>query len=192
MGDAAMFFKAWIRHPACIGAVAPSSDALAREMTRDLRPQTGEAILEFGPGTGPFTARILPQLDDPGRYLGIEREPRFITLLQQRFPQMRFALGSAEQAPQLLREAGLERIRAVICGLPFASLPSRVQDGVIDALVQVLAPGSEFRTFQYVHAYGLPTAIRYRRRMAAAFGRHRRSGAVLRNMPPAYVLTWQR
>ncbi len=192
MSDTSTFLKAWFRHPACIGAVAPSSDALAREITRDLRLEPDEAILEFGPGTGPFTARILPLLPDPRCYLGIDREPRFVAILKRRFPQMRFVTGSAEQAPQLLGAAGLERIRAVICGLPFASLPGRVQDGVIDALDRLLTAGGEFRTFQYLHAYGLPAAIRYRRHMSAVFGRHRRSRPVLRNMPPAYVLTWRR
>ena len=192
MGDTTTFLRAWLRHPACIGAVAPSSDALAREMTRDLHLESDDAVLEFGPGTGPFTARIAPMLADPAQYLGIDREPRFVALLQRRFGQLRFAAGSAEQAPRLVREANLRRIRTVICGLPFASLSNRVQDSVIDSLDRLITSGGEFRTFQYVHAYGLPAAIRYRRRMAEVFGRHRRSRPILRNIPPAFVLTWNR
>ncbi len=189
--DTRQFLSAFLRHPARVGAIAPSSPQLARAMVRDLHLPAGGCVIEFGPGTGPFTAE-LANLTGPNAYLGIEREPRFVRVLENRFPQMRFVTGSAEDAVTLHAEAGLGPVRAVICGLPFASLPPSVQDGIVDALDQMLTPGCMFRTFQYVHAYGLPTAIRFRRRMRELFGRHHRSRPVLRNIPPAYVLTWQR
>ena len=69
-----------------------------------------------------------------------------------------------------------------------------MQDGVIAALSEMLPAGSggQFRTFQYVHAYPLPTAVRFRRRMAAIFGPCQRSAVVVRNLPPAFVLSWSR
>ena len=67
--------------------------------------------------------------------------------------------GSAEQAVSLHAAARLGPVQAIICGLPFASLLPSVQDGVVEALDQMMQPGATFRTFQYVHAYGLPTAI---------------------------------
>ena len=82
--------------------------------------------------------------------------------------------------------------RAIICGLPFASLPLATQDAIIDSLEDLVPPGGLFRTFQYVHAYFLPAAVRFRRRMNRTFGPHHRSPAVLANLPPAYVLTWSR
>ncbi len=186
------FLKAWARHPAAIGAIAPSSTALARRMVAGVNPRPGEAIVEFGPGTGPFTRAIESLLADPSAYLGIEREPSFVKVLRAKFPRLRFVENSAEAAPRLLREAGLGPVRAVLCGLPFASLQASVQDAVIAALEQVVHDGCEFRTFQYVHAHWLPSALRYRRRMAEVFGPHQRSRIVLKNLPPAYVLTWRR
>ncbi|MEX0742069.1 MAG: hypothetical protein WD079_04670, partial [Phycisphaeraceae bacterium] len=55
-----------------------------------------------------------------------------------------------------------------------------------------LLPGTEFRTFQYVHAWMLPAAVQFRRRMTRRFGPPRVSRPVLRNLPPAVVLTWGR
>ena len=190
--EAMTFVKAWTQHPAMIGAISPSSQYLARQMVRGLNPRPGEVILEFGPGTGPFTRAIVPLLPDTATYIGIERESRFVKLLRTKFPELCFVHSSAEHAPQLLGASGLGRVRAVICGLPFASFAPSVQDDVIQALNQVMQPGCEFRTFQYVHAYVLPTAVRYRRRMDSLFGRHQCSRAVMRNLPPAFVLTWQR
>jgi len=189
--EAGQFLRAFLRHPARVGAIAPSSPYLAREMVRGLEVPPGRCVLEFGPGTGPFTAELRRVTGRDG-YLGIEREPQFVDMLMRRFPDMRFVNASAADAVSLHAESGLGPVHAVICGLPFASLPPSVQDGIVEALDQLLPPGCMFRTFQYVHAYGLPTAVRFRRRMAELFGRHERSKPVLRNIPPAYVLTWRR
>ena len=192
LADAKHFLQAFLRSPTRVGAVAPSSPALAARMVEGLVVAHGETVVEFGPGTGPFTDAIARVLPDPACYVGIERDPGFHRLLAARFPQLRLVEGSAEDAPQHLREAGREKVKAVICGLPFASLPPSVQDAVIAALDEMIKPGAEFRTFQYLHSFPLPTAVRFRRRMDALFGPHKRSRAVWRNLPPAFVFTWTR
>lgn len=161
-------------------------------MVSGLAVADGETIVEFGPGTGPFTSELVRLLPSPSCYLGIERQPDFVRLLREKFPGLRFVEGSAEDASRHVAEAGRTTIKAVVCGLPFASLPPSAQDGIIEALDAMVGPGAEFRTFQYIHAYGLPTAIRFRRRMASLFGRHRRHAAIFRNLPPAFVLCWRR
>jgi phosphatidylethanolamine/phosphatidyl-N-methylethanolamine N-methyltransferase len=192
MADTWTFIRTFLRSPARTGAIAPSSPFLARAMVAGLRLAPGDTIVEFGPGTGPFTAEIRRMLPSPECYLGIEREPRFVELLRDRYPDLRFVEGSAEHASRLLEQAGRTQVKAVVCGLPFASLPPGVQDAIIATLDRLIGPGAEFRTFQYLHAFGLPTAIRFRRRMSALFGPHRREATVFRNLPPAFVLRWTR
>ncbi|RPJ85008.1 MAG: SAM-dependent methyltransferase [Acidobacteria bacterium] len=151
-----------------------------------------ETIVEFGPGTGPFTRELARVLAVPSCYLGVERNPEFVRMLRQKFHGLRFAEGSAEDARRYISAEGRGKVKAVVWGLPFASLPPSVQDRIIETLDALVGPGAEFRTFQYVHAYGLPTAIRFRHRMAAVFGPHRRHAVVFRNFPPAFVLRWAR
>ena len=192
LSETGRFLCAFLRHPRTVGAVAPSSKALARAMCADLQVEPDGLVLEFGPGTGPFTAQIRRQLPDPGCYLGIEREPGFVRLLQQRYPNLSFVLGSAADAVELHARWGDRAVSHIISGLPFASLPPPVQDGVIDTVWRLLRPGGVFRTFQYVHAYSLPAAFRFRRRMQTLFGQVNRSRFVMWNLPPAFVLSWQR
>ncbi len=78
----------------------------------------------------------------------------------------------------------------MISGLPFASLPGVVRRGILEDLAAILAAGGIFRTFQYVHAYVFPKARRFRREMAERFGPALRLGPVVRNIPPAWVLSW--
>lgn len=191
-GDARELLAAFLRNPTRTGTIAPSSGALARAMVRGLRLAGGQTIVEFGPGTGPFTAEIRRILPSPACYAGFEIEPRFVALLRARYPDLRVIQESAERAPQVLAEAGLGPVKAIVCSLPFASLPARVQDGVIDAFDTLVGPGAEIRTFQYVHSFALPTTLRFLRRMRDVFGPHTRHATVFRNLPPACVLRWSR
>ncbi len=190
------FFARFVRHPLQVGAVLPSSQHLAQRMVQGLDLQAGDAVVEFGPGTGSFTQAIREVLPPDGRYLGIERDERFVRLLRARFPQMRFVQGGAEDAVQHVQAArllaGEARVRAVVCGLPFATLPMPVQQGVIRAIDALLPVGGEFRTFQYLHAYQMKKAAAYRRTMQQVIGPAERSAAVWANTPPACVLSWKR
>ena len=191
-GDRVAILTTFLRHPARTGAITPSSPALARAMVRGLTVEPDETIVEFGPGTGPFTAEIQHILPDPACYLGVEIEPRLVRRLRERYPALRVVEGSAERAPQYVAEAGRARVKAVISGLPFASLPPAVQDGIIRSFDALIGPGAEVRTFQYVHSFALPTTMRFLRRMRAIFGPHTRHAVVWRNIPPAVVLRWIR
>lgn len=183
-----------LRKPGAIGAVTPSSPVLARAMLDKLHLDGAGVVMEFGPGTGPFTKQLANRMADPSRYLGIELDAGFVTMLRDKYPTMRFAQGSAADAAAHLDEAGLDAaaLEAILCGLPFASLPASVQDAVTAALDDLMKPGVIFRTFQYVHAWPLPSAVRFRHRMNELFGRCEVRGPVMRNVPPALVLSWKR
>ncbi len=56
--DLMSFFLAWIAAPGRVGAIAPSGDALAELITREIGSTTG-AVVELGPGTGAITYKLL-------------------------------------------------------------------------------------------------------------------------------------
>ena len=188
--EALYFIKAFLRSPTKVGAIVPSAPGLARAMMYDLNLDPGDTVIELGPGTGAFTAYIREIIPDATDYLGIEREARFVDLLENRFPDMDFKQASAEEANSLHRESGLGPVKVIISSLPFASLVASVREEIIENVEQLMSPGTIFRTFQYIHAYPLPSAVRFRKMMDSKFGSGHRSGAILPNVPPAYVLTW--
>lgn len=190
--DGLHFFTAFLRRPRTVGAVLPSSRYLADLLVGELDLEPGELVVEFGPGTGPMTSAIQERLPEGVGYLGIERDPAFRDLLSQRFPDFRFHCGSADRLEEILTEHDLPQPRRIISGLPFASLPQPVQDGIVRGVDRSLADDGEFRTFQYTHAYMFPAARRFRATMGQHFSRFRRLGPVFRNVPPAYVLSYRR
>ncbi|HEX5272344.1 MAG TPA: SAM-dependent methyltransferase, partial [Gemmataceae bacterium] len=68
------------------GAVLPSTRFLARALVSELRKAREPGrILEVGPGTGSVTKEILRHLKAADRLDLVEINPRFLTLLQERF-----------------------------------------------------------------------------------------------------------
>lgn len=188
--DGLGFFGTFLGKPGSIGAVLPSTRYLARALVGRLDLQPGELVVEFGPGTGPMTNVIREHLPAQARYLGIELEAKFHDLLAARYPTMQFHHGSAAELPAVLAARALPQPVRIISGLPFASLPANVQDAVVDGVAQCLSPHGDFRTFQYVHAYGMKAARRFRSLMDERFASFERIGPVIRNVPPAFVLRY--
>jgi phosphatidylethanolamine/phosphatidyl-N-methylethanolamine N-methyltransferase len=186
-----LIFGRFLRSPRTVGAIAPSSRALARRMVRGL--ESGPVrVVELGPGTGAFTGAIVERLGGTGRLVTIDIEPVFVSAIQQRWPSVECVCASAERLAAIAADRGLIPIDHIISGLPFASLPGSTTRQILDGIAETLRPGGTFTTFQYVHAYLLPTAIAFRRELSERLGSPAEVALVLRNVPPAFVLTWRR
>ncbi|MCW2880267.1 MAG: ribosomal adenine dimethylase [Sphaerisporangium sp.] len=185
--DAALFFGQFVRSPGTTGAVAPSSRRLARVLATPV-PERGEpVVVELGPGTGVGTDEIQRRLGGRGHHLAIEINPRLAARLTDRHPTAKIIVADAVNLPKLLAKHGLERADVVVSGLPWAAFPARLQDDLLGAITEVLAPEGAFTTFAYVHARTLPPAIRFRRRLLEAFEEVVPSRTVWGNVPPAFV-----
>jgi phosphatidylethanolamine/phosphatidyl-N-methylethanolamine N-methyltransferase len=184
---AAVFLRQFLRSPRTIGAVVPSSRALARVMLAPIDFASAGAIVEFGPGTGAFTGEIAARLAPGCRYLGIEQNPRFVQELTRRFPQLLFVHGSVADLTAILAEYRVGAIDAIICGLPWATLPISLQETVFRAMRMAMAPGGAFVTFGYLQSLMLPGAQALRRRLRREFAEVTQTSPVWRNVPPAFA-----
>lgn len=187
-----LFLRRFLLSPRTVGAIAPSSRFLSRAMVAGLESGEECRMVEFGPGTGSFTAVLAAALPPGARYLGIERDPVFTEGLRQRFPGLSFACDSVENLLEVARVHCLLPLDAVISGLPFAGLSRPATRSILDGLAGALRDGGTFTTFQYVHAFGLPGAIAFRREMSRRFGPPVLWKLVAVNLPTAFVLRWRK
>ena len=185
-----LFLGAMLRDPRSVGAIAPSSRSLARHMVMGIAE--AEQIVELGPGTGVLTGEIVRRVGPGGRVLALDTNRSFVERLQRAWPQVDCVHASAEILPALAAARGMAAVDHIISGLPFASLPAGTTRRILDGVHQTLRVGGTFTTFQYVHAYRMPAAVTFRRELSARLGSEFRSALVVRNLPPALVLTWQR
>lgn len=186
------FVAEFLKHPRSVGAVAPSSRFLALTMLAAADLKRCRAILEFGPGTGAFTKYIFEQLCPDQRYVGIEQNKQFTVLLRQRFPHLTFVNDSVENLQAISTELKIRSIDAIVCGLPWASLPLHVQDNAFKAMRGLMHADSVFCTFAYIQSLILPAAHVLRARLRTEFASVSQSQIVWRNFPPAFVYVCRR
>ncbi|TMR98549.1 class I SAM-dependent methyltransferase [Nonomuraea basaltis] len=185
--DTALFLGQFLRAPAVIGAVAPSSRRLASAVCAPI-PERGEpTVVELGPGTGPFTAEIQQRLAGRGHHLAVEVNETMAGLLAGRFPAVDVVHADAARLGELLRERGLRQADVVVSGLPWAAFPEESQRDLLEAVTAAMGLGAAFTTFSYIHAIPLGSARRFRALLAERFEEVVPGRTVWRNPPPAFV-----
>ncbi|MFC5824807.1 class I SAM-dependent methyltransferase [Nonomuraea insulae] len=185
--DTALFLGQFLRSPATIGALAPSSRWLASSVCTPV-PERGEPIVvELGPGTGSFTAEIQQRLSGRGHHLAVELNEPLARLLAERFPAVDVAHDDASRLGELLGERGLGPADVVVSGLPWAAFPDELQRDLLGAVTDAMNPGAAFTTFSYIHAIPLSSARRFRTLLAERFEEVVAGRTVWRNTPPAFV-----
>ena len=190
MKENLQFLQAFIKNPLKVGAITPSSPELAAAMLHGITPDDHNIVLELGVGTGALTKMFRDIVPSRDSYLGIELDADLVITLNSNFPDMNIVCGSAADAYAIHRQSGLGKVRYVVCCLPFAWLPKEISDSVLVEIEKFMDEGCELRIFQYAHGYFLPPSIKLREMMKRRYGKSRRSPLVLKNVPPAFTLTW--
>jgi phospholipid N-methyltransferase len=184
----ARFFWQFIAKPGMVGAIAPSSAALADEMLKTIDLGPGARVAEYGPGTGSFTRAILERLHPDARFFAVERNAALAGELRARFPTLHLHEGSVEEIEQFCRDEGVEQLDAIVSGLPWASFPRDLQIRILDATMKVLKPGGQLVTFAYHSGLIMPAGRRLRKLLPTYFSSITRGRSVWGNTPPAFTI----
>ena len=117
----------------------------------------------------------------------------FATRLDSTVPAVRLILriGNATETFSIHQKTGLGKVGFIICCLPFVSLPNEIGEQILLEIDKFMQKGCLLRTFQYAHGYYMPSAIKLREFMRNRYGKVKRSQLIVKNVPPAYTLTWQ-
>jgi phosphatidylethanolamine/phosphatidyl-N-methylethanolamine N-methyltransferase len=184
LDDDVRFIRTWFEQPLRVGAVTPSSKALARTMAGYIDPALPGPIIELGPGTGPITEALIAQGIDPGRLVLVESDATFCRLLRARYPSATVVQGDAYRLRRVLGNLLQERTAAVVSGLPLCTKPLRVRLRLLFEAFGLMAAGAPFVQFTYNAVAPIPTRLD-RVRVEA-------SERIWMNIPPARVWVYRR
>jgi phospholipid N-methyltransferase len=180
------FIWEYITQPRTTGAILPSSRFLARKMVEGIDFSAAKCIVEYGPGTGVFTEKILRgRVGDTALFL-IERNENFCQMLREKYanqPNLHIIEDSAENIGTHLAAHGFSHACYIISGLPFASLSPQISENILAQTQKFLAPNGSFITFQYTL---------FKKKIFARHFPHLTIKREFRNVPPAYVLTFRK
>lgn len=178
-----MFLLEYIKNPRYIGAIAPSGKYLAYRMIREIDFENAKYIIEYGPGTGAFTEKILSRVNNDTIVILIERNKEFCNSLNKLYGYKKNVIilnDSAENIDIILRKYSISEVDYIISGIPFASLPKNVSSRILMKTSDLLKNRGKFITFQY-SLFKLKLIKRYFKKVNYS--------KILVNFPPAYVLT---
>jgi phosphatidylethanolamine/phosphatidyl-N-methylethanolamine N-methyltransferase len=180
--DEIRFFLQALRRPGRLGAVVPSSPALAAALAAQIDTRAPGVVVELGPGTGRVTEALLGAGLAPETLIAVEREASFCNLLAERFPDIQVLRGDARALELLLKQAGVGPVKAVVSSLPLLAMGSRDRRAVLSQVAAVL--GAEGVLVQYTYGPAAPVPAELRAELGLV---GERTHWVLANLPPAAV-----
>jgi len=180
------FWSAWLRNPRQVGAVLPSSHALARAMAAWVPVGPGLTV-ELGAGTGAVTTALLASGVRPDHLVIVEKDTKLAAQLTRRFPGLQVLTGDAAHLRTLLGIAPTGTVEGVVSSLPLLSMRTFTRTRILAEIFEVLVPGGRLVQFTYSPKPPIPESL------AEALGvRGERVSRVLRNVPPANVWVYKR
>lgn len=169
------FFKHWLKDPAAVGAIVPSSPYLARAMAQPA--DQFDAIIELGAGTGVITDALVER-NPSARLIAFELDPTLAGQLAVRHPRIEVVSGSFHERAQILDS--LPERALIVSGLPFRSLPREVIRPTTMILATFLMQSVARRLVQFTYQprrpFNVPTGLTWHWRRV-----------IWRNAPPAGV-----
>ncbi|MBG6071309.1 MULTISPECIES: class I SAM-dependent methyltransferase [unclassified Polaromonas] len=181
--DSFQFLRGFVRNPAQVGSIIPSSRQLEQRLVRSARISDARMVVELGPGTGGTTSAFLRAMMPTAQLLAIELDTEFHHRLHASIHDPRFSLelGSAERLDEFLKARWLPAPDAIISGIPFSTMPAGVSDRVASSVARVLRPGGRFVAYQVrAHVSGF---------MSPYLGTPEKKWEIA-NVPPVRVFTW--
>lgn len=177
-----IFLSRFLRDPLTIGALVPSSRALATAMALSVAGEGSGTVVELGGGTGTVTQALLDTGLDPGRLVVLERDRHLHAYLAERFPQVTVVHGDARDVARLVNGIGIASAVAVVSSLPFLSIPTEVQKPILEQSFSLLGQRGGFVQFTYGPTSPVPQTL-----LDELGLRGRRIERVWLNLPPAMV-----
>ena len=174
-----LFFRQWLRSPKSMGAVIPSSRALARAVSREIVWRPGQVIVELGAGTGAISQGLIDSGLPPEALMMIELDRPLYEYLRDRFPAVRVINGDATRLVDILRQQGVGEVGTVISGIPMVTMPLAFQRAIIQQSFAALGPGGCLLQYSYSPVAPIPA-----RKLGVEA---RLVRFVVRNLPPATV-----
>lgn len=182
------FIGQMMLNPGDVGAIVPSSRTLADHIALTAGVREANLVIEYGPGTGAITRSIVMHAPDPSKVICLEINDAFVGILRREYPEINVRNDSATGVLRHVRDMGHDSCDAIVSGLPFASFDDRLQNEILEATYDALAPGGRFVTFSYCCSGYLPRGRSFQKNLSKHFNSFKKSSMIWKNFPPAFTL----
>lgn len=180
--DTIHFFKQSIIDFKNTGSFLPSSNKLAKRLSRPIISKPKLIVVEFGAGTGSVTKYLLKILPKDSILISLEINESLINKLTKSIHDPRLILikGDASRLGTYLQELNIGKVDFVISGLPLGNFSRKSRYAIYSEICTNLKYDGIYTQFQYL----LASFIEIRRIFSVTD-----LAWEVRNVPPAFVYT---
>jgi phospholipid N-methyltransferase len=149
-----LFAKNFLQHPKMLGSLIPSSRFLVDRLLSKIDWKRARTIVEYGPGVGTITGRILQRMSAHTRLIVFEMNEDFVAYLKRSFPDKRLHVvhGSAERVQRELARLRIGGADYIISGIPFTTMPVALRETIMRESRRALNPGGSVLVYQFTRA----------------------------------------
>lgn len=177
--EIALFLRRWLANPLRVGAILPSSSALARLVAKNAVRSREELVVELGAGTGTITRGLVKAGLPEERLVLIELDSDLLAYLSDRFPKATVIDGDASRPWEILPQEMRGNVDTVISGIPALQFSLEKQRDFIGQCFSVMREGGQL--LQYT--YSLKSPLRHNDLSMPG----QRLGVAIANVPPAHL-----
>ncbi|MDK9705092.1 MAG: hypothetical protein OEL20_18365 [Sulfuritalea sp.] len=168
--------RSFLSSPRTIGAIIPSSAALANAMARQI--EHGASVIEIGAGTGAIT-RHITRIGHTSQLVIFEQDRRLAELLRHQLVQVRVIEGLFHNMVGSLGD--LPDNLVMVSSVPFKSLSGKLHFETAAAICRILCVSPNRRLIQYSYFDSHPFVPHH------SGLQWRRLSRVWANLPPATI-----
>lgn len=149
-----LFGRNFFKHPKMLGSMIPSSRFLVGRLLRRVDWQSAQVIVEYGPGVGTFTTKILRRMRPDATLIVFETNGDFVDYLRRSVSDKRLHVihGSAADINTVLAQLGLTHANYIISGIPYSTMPPQVRDSILQESHAALSAQGRFLVYQFSRA----------------------------------------
>ncbi len=182
------FMKEVVRSNKTTGALGPSSKALAEAVTEVAGLSGAKTVVEYGCGEGVFTEVICRKLDPEAFFLSLEVNAALVEVTRKRCPGDLVIHDGAQNTSKHLTQHGKDHCDVIVSSLPWSRFDTALQNEILEATYEVLAPGGRFVTFAYTFSPLFRSGRHFfQDTLPKKFPSVRRVGPIFKNFPPCHI-----
>jgi len=146
------FLKEFFKERKTVGAISPSSKSLTKKMLKNVDFKNANVIVEYGPGTGVFTRRIIESMNPDAKLYVFElHEPFFVNLKKEFENDKRVQVinDSAVNVRKYLELDNKKYADVIISSLPLTNFDQKLTMRILKSAEIALKPEGQYIQFQY-------------------------------------------
>ena len=177
------FLKEFFKERKTVGAIRPSSKSLTNKMLKNVDFKNSDVIVEFGPGTGVFTKRIVNEMNPNANLYVFELHEPFYIKLQKEYEtnkNIQVINDSAANLRKYLEADNKSHADVIISSLPLTNFDPILTMRILKSAEIALKAEGQYIQFQYT--------LNARKLLTKIF----KSTSIqftANNLPPAFVYT---